>query len=286
MKTSERETAGAAEDGGYAGLLRRAMEALWNEEEGTDLYDLIETLFRGVLENGKVYCPVEFDPARQSASPVFLEDGDGTKSLCMSPFPEMDGWEPAAPFRMREIVRILRGNDGCTGLGLMLGNGKEYLRIPRGIILTALDAGYRLATDEIEAEAEALAGILEENPKAISFRRPVSGQEFRKIEERVRAFDRNPEDFLVMNLAHDPELQFIQVLRCGTEGRRSLQLGFDMGDYGWEHPLILEKEMPAEEAVRLLRRICAEGESPEQIAADCGFRDIGNPWEEEPEETD
>ena len=40
-----------------------------------------------------------------------------------------------------------------------------------------------------------------------------------------------------------------------------------------------------EEAVRLLRRICAEGESPEQIAADCGFRDIGNPWEEEPEET-
>ena len=88
-----------------------------------------------------------------------------------------------------------------------------------------------------------------------------------------------------MNLAHDPELQFIQVLRCGTEGRRSLYLGFDMGDYGWEHPLILEKEMPAEEAVRLLRRICAEGESPEQIAADCGFRDIGNPWEEEPEET-
>ena len=56
---------------------------------------------------------------------------------------------------------------------------------------------------------------------------------------------------------------FIQAVRCGDKCH--VELAFDMSDLEWEHPLILGHEMPLGEALDLLRRLCVDSESPDDI---------------------
>ena len=83
----------------------------------------------------------------------------------------------------------------------------------------------------------------------------------------------------------DDNMLFIQAARAGEE--LHVELAFDMSDFQWEHPLILGNDMPLGEALELLRQLCVEGESPDDIdAVQNGFRCLDIWKERAPEGTD
>ncbi len=77
-----------------------------------------------------------------------------------------------------------------------------------------------------------------------------------------------------IDLIDDQDMLFIQAVRCGDEWH--VELAFDMSDFDWEYPLILGHDMPLDTALKLLRQLCVDGASPDDIdLIQNEFRDMG-----------
>ena len=78
----------------------------------------------------------------------------------------------------------------------------------------------------------------------------------------------------MIDLVDDEEMMFLQAVRSGDE--LHVELGFDMSDFEWDHPLILGHEMEPSEALELLRRILVEKTPVDEIdVVQNSFRNMG-----------
>ena len=166
----------------------------------------------------------------------------------------------------------MRKSEDCTGL-MFNPNGEYEVFIPKELILTAVDAGYQIALDEIEAEAEIYARNNSEHD--VIWKRPVDANEFDSVAERIRMFEKNPDDFLKISFLDDRDILFAQVLRSEASGERHLSFGYSMEDFGWDKPLVLGKELPTDDVLSILKRICVDDVSTDDIEEIMSFKSMG-----------
>jgi hypothetical protein len=178
----------------------------------------------------------------------------------------------AADNTLRAIVKALKKSNACTGI-LFNPQGEYELFVPRELVLNAIGAGYRIAMDEIEAEAELFASA--NSPHDVIWERAVEEDDFAEVANRIRAFEDDPDDFLKISFLDDDDALFAQVFRTETEGERQLCFGFSMDDFGWEKPLVLGKALPTEDVISLLKRVCVDGESPDDMEEIMSFKSMG-----------
>ena len=114
--------------------------------------------------------------------------------------------------------------------------------------------------DEDDPETDA-----EEIPENVGFSvevdccLPVTPEQFTGIADMIRALRDKPYEHLTVGIKnpepHD-EVIFVQTAINNENGLYRVEIGFDMSDFGWDHPLILAKDdMSAEETVALFHEI-------------------------------
>lgn len=241
-------------------------------DETRDLFDyhrLLELFFDGIKENVMIEVPCELDFENQSGGPAAIEYEDGSETLViLTSLPKEDGGI-TLPITLRALVQELDEKDSYDGI--LINPDAEDLFLPKALLKSALAAGYQMAVDAIEEEAAAMAGRSE---KEIVTKRPISPEEFEAIQDRVRAFEQNPDDFLKIMLLNEQELCFLQVLRA--ESGRHLSIGFHMEQFGWDKPLILGKALETEKVLEIMHKILVENKSTDRIKEIQHFVNMGN----------
>ena len=180
----------------------------------------------------------------------------------------------AADNRLRAMVKELKKCDECAGI-MLNPEGDYEIFVPRELILNAIEAGYQIAMDEIEAEAQIYAN--NNSPHDVIWRRPVDEEVFAAIADRIQTFVVHPDDYLKISYLDDDEVMFAQVIRSEDEGERHLSFGFSMDDFGWDKPLVLGKKMATNDAISLLRRVCVDGENPDDTEEIMSFKSMISP---------
>ena len=241
-------------------------------DETHDLYDynnLLGLVFDGIKDNAVIEVPCELDFENQSGGPAAIEYDDGSESLViLTPLPEDDN-AVMLPITLRAYIQELFEKDSYDGI--LVNPDAEDQFIPKTLIKSALVAGYQMAVDVMEEEAAVIAGRSE---KEIVSKRPITPEEFEAIQDRIKAFENNPDDFLKITLLNDQELCFLQVLR--SETGRHLSIGFHMEQFGWDKPLILGKALETEKALEIMYKILVDNKSTDRIKEIQHFVNIGN----------
>ena len=124
--------------------------------------DILETVFLGIREDLMIGIP---DTGEDTHDPVpsSVRYDDGLESLIL--LTNLSEEAGAVPYPLRAMTEALDDSRVCCGF--VINPDKQNLHIPKGLIKAALGAGYQMAVDEIEEEAERMAKERRENPKAI-----------------------------------------------------------------------------------------------------------------------
>ena len=229
------------------------------QTESITFEGILETFFNGIKDNRNIKVPYDIDVEKQEAAPAVIEFEDGTVALLVLTNMSEDMEAYAVPTSLRSLVKEMGRKENCDGI----------------IFESALSAGYQIAMDEIEEEAAVLAANTDD--REIVVKRPVTEAQFAVIEERIRAFEDNTDDFLKISFLHDEDLLFSQVIRADQPEKRHLSFGYDMEDFGWDEPLVLGGVLPLDKTVEILRKICVDGVEPDssKIEELNHFRKIG-----------
>jgi len=254
----------------YRDQLHEKLKKYTSAPNPTSFTAFLAFLFKGILDDEMIPVSfyIDFDTLDGGYSCSDHADGPVFEVFTVP----VDSSMLASENKMRAIVRELRKSENCEGI-MFNPKGEDELFVPKELILNAIDAGYQIAVDEIEAEAELYAG--HNSPNDVIWQRPVSEAEFAEIADRIRAFEDHPDDFLKISFLEDDDVLFAQVLRTETEGERHLSFGYDMDDFGWDKPLVLAKEMPTEGVISMLKEICVNGTAPDDMEEIMHFKSMG-----------
>ena len=170
----------------------------------------------------------------------------------------------------RTFVNVLTELRERNVSGLVINPFEENIVISRYFTDSALDvffAGIQYerehpkSDDQQKDDAEELSHVVERS-------RPMAEDEFEEIEDILRNLVHEAtESFLVVdfkNYVGDDAVLFMQAKKWG-EGYH-VEIGFDMSDFDWDHPLILgADDISFEDTVDLFRRIGMNGEETGDI---------------------
>ena len=243
------------------------------QTESITFEGILETFFNGIKDNRNIKVPYDIDVEKQEAAPAVIEFEDGTVALLVLTNMSEDMEAYAVPTSLRSLVKEMGRKENCDGI--IFNPGSDDIFFSRRLIESALSAGYQIAMDEIEEEAAVLAANTDD--REIVVKRPVTEAQFAVIEERIRAFEDNTDDFLKISFLHDEDLLFSQVIRADQPEKRHLSFAYDMEDFGWDEPLVLGGVLPLDKTVEILRKICVDGVEPDssKIEELNHFRKIG-----------
>lgn len=236
---------------------------------GEDTFsDLLCLLYDGIEEDASIPVPAEMDWDKMTIRPSFRPREDGNKALVALTVPNGERFPQFADVRLRAVVRIMLGTENCSGI-LFDPEEDTQLFLRKDLFVCAIGAGLGMLEEFEDQQDES-----DDTIREMQIHRPVDEDAFSKIEERIRGFKDDPDDFLILDLTDDKDMLFIQAVRCGDEWH--VELAFDMSDFDWEYPLILGHDMPLDDALKLLRQLCVDGASPDDIALiQNEFRDMG-----------
>ena len=183
-----------------------------------------------------------------------LKDQDGRNYIALLTRPSPD-FHYTAGIRLMMLVDEFADEDLA---GLVINPYEEAVTIGRGTIIPALDlfvAGIEYGRNEADADKED-----EENCMCTD--RPMTDDEFARVEEWLRCHedDAGKETFTIAfnNYIDDDAIDRITVER--TENGFTSEMKFDMADFDWDEPLILNSdEIDFDDMLKLLRRVCLEG---------------------------
>ncbi len=243
----------------YIESLKEAVAAFTDGGGQFEFQNVLSKLFEGIRENYSISVAYFVDIENHDGHLFFneYEDGSETALIFTEEINEIDFFETGKLYvALRSILNEMKQNEACDGM--LINPGEDNVFISKELLQTALDAGYTLAQEEIEQEAQLLAN---RNPQhEVVCKRPLTEQQFEEIARRVSDFDINTDDFLKISFLNEEDTLFAQVLR--SEDGRHLSFGMDMSAWSWDEPLVLGKSMPTDDAIDLLRRVCVDREDP------------------------
>ncbi len=251
----------------YIRQMKERVATFSQNQDQESFQDILSLIFNGIRENcsisvayvvdiknhdGYIYCKRDYQSGYETAF-AFTDEADLRKKGTIS-------------LTLRAVLDEIMSNGACNGL--FINPNDENVFISKNLLKTALDAGYALAKEEIEQEAEMRAR--QDKEHELICKRTLSDRKFAEIAERIKAFDSNTDDFLKISFLNEKSTLFAQVLR-DADGRH-LSFGIDMSAFSWDEPLVLGKSFPTEEAIEMLRRVCVDGENPNTMEEVEDFR--------------
>ncbi len=224
---------------------------------------LLCCILDGLTENADVPVPGEMDWDTMVFRPEYLTDEDENETLVILSIPDGTKNPFLANVRLRAVMRAMLNNERCDGFVIDPDNDGGVL-IYKELIVSALSAALAMLND----------GGGRRDTRRMKLRRPADEEKFEEIKEKLLSLRDDPEDYFVIDLVDDEEMMFLQAVRSGDE--LHVELGFDMSDFEWDHPLILGHEMEPGEALELLRRILVEKTPVDEIdVVQNRFRNMG-----------
>jgi hypothetical protein len=241
----------------------------YKEDPAEDKFiDLLCLLWDGIEENGSVPVPAEMDWDKMTIRPSFRPREDGREALVALTVPDGERYPYFADVRLRAMVRIMLSMENCAGI-LFDPEEDTQMFFRKDLFICAIGAVLGILEDNEDQQDEST-----DTTRKMRIRRPVDEETFSRIEKKICRFRDDPDDFLALELDDDKDMLFIQTVRCGNEYH--VELAFDMSDFDWEYPLILGHDMPLDDALKLLRQLCVNGMSPDDIdLVQNEFRDMG-----------
>ena len=229
---------------------------------------LLCCIFDGIREDAFVSVPADMDWDLMTVRPRMQNGPDDREHLVVLTDPDGESYPFFVSVRLRALMRFMLNSTNCGGILLNPGeDGEACMR--KELLVSAIGAVCGMLEEQSEPEKE--------EPKkelTMMIRRPIDEDCFSRIRARIESFEDDPDDFLILDLIDDEDLMFLQAVRCGELCH--VELAFNMDDFDWDYPLILGHEMPLGEALDLLRRLCVEGASPDEIdVIQNEFRDMG-----------
>ena len=122
--------------------------------------EILETVFLGIREDLMIGIPDNGEGPHE-AVPSAVRYDDGLESLIL--LTNLSEGAGAVPYPLRALAEALDDSEACCGF--VINPDKQNMHIPKGLIKAALGAGYQVAVDEIEKEAELMAKERRENPQ-------------------------------------------------------------------------------------------------------------------------
>ncbi len=252
----------------FSEALNDAISA-YKTDPGEDTFsDFLCLLYDGIEENESIPIPAEMDWDKMTIQPSFRSREDGKKALIVLTVPDGERYPQFADVRLRAVVRIMLGTENCSGI-LLDPDENTQLFLRKDLFVCAIGAGIGMLEEFEDQQYES-----DDTIRQMQIRRPVDEDAFSQIEDRIRGFKDDPDDFLILDLIDDQDMMFIQAVRCGNECH--VELAFDMSDFDLEYPLILGHDILLDDVLKLLRQLCVGGASPDDIGLiQNEFRDMG-----------
>lgn len=238
----------------------------FNKTKKTGAYERILSLILNGLEYFvPAVVPAEPGDGDRKIQVQLVKSGDRSYGVLLTK-PEKE-FEYLATRTFVDVLTELRERNVS---GLVINPYEENIVISRYFTDSALDvffAGIQYerehpkSDDQQKDDAEELSHVVERS-------RPMAEDEFEEIEDILRNLVHEAtESFLVVdfkNYVGDDAVLFMQAKKWG-EGYH-VEIGFDMSDFDWDHPLILgADDISFEDTVDLFRRIGMNGEETGDI---------------------
>ena len=221
----------------------------------------------GIALDVSIPIPADMDFERRAVRPRFQESRQGETGLVALTDPDGEKYPYFANVKLRAVLRILLNEEKCSGILLNPEECNEVL-IRKDLLVSAIGAGLGMLEERRDRENQG-----EEDEQTEKIQRPISEEAFERIEEKISAFRDDLADYLVLDLIDDMDMLFLKACRRGDLCH--VELGFDMSDFEWDHPLVLGHDLPLGEALHLLYRLLVDGESTDDIEEIQRFRDMG-----------
>ena len=239
---------------------------------------VINVIMAGLIDDETVPVPATFETDDGSDFGIATVSTGDCRFLLAQPVKHPDYELYAAMKLSRLMLRAYKSEDVD---GIIFGSEiSAGFILPKPLIVTML-ALYCTDPDEPEQEdEEAETEKAEEKiPEGTAFSftavRPMSEEQYESVADAILGLkDRACEHVLVeFRNTLDDELLFMQAYAKGE--KMHVELGIDMSDCDWEHPLILANdEMDKKEAAEFFGAICAGGLQLDDDVDTDSFRDI------------
>ena len=169
---------------------------------GEDTFsDLLCLLYDGIEEDASIPVPAEMDWDKMTIQPSFRPREDGNKALIVLTVPNGERFPQFADVRLRAIVRILLGTENCLGI-LFDPEEDTQLFLRKDLFVCAIGAGLGMLEEFEDQQEES-----DDTIRKMQIHRPVDEDAFSKIEESIRGFKDDPDDFLILDLIDDQEAE-------------------------------------------------------------------------------
>ena len=166
--------------------------------------------------------PADMDWDAIMVKPRFFSEAHAEKSLVILTEPDGEEYPFFAEVKLRAVLSIMINDDNCGGIIINPESDKQVF-VMKGVFLNAMSAALSLLNDRDEEQAK-------NNEKEVTIRRPINKESFDRVSDKIRSFQDDPEDYLILNLEEDADdMLFIQAVRCGDKCH--VELAFDMSDF-------------------------------------------------------
>ncbi len=256
----------------YIKALDETLRRFDKSSELEDYNRFLAQLFSGIAKNELFPTRFRVDIENRDGAPVFIASGDWSESLVLL----TDQYEDESkgfimPLRIRSLLKDMEKKGNCDGI--IFNPYEDYeLFVPVELINSAIKAGAQIIQDELEKQGDAES---EEDNNTLVLQRLVEESDYSIVEKRIRELESNDGCTLkIIFVKEDENLLFAQIMKCVEEDMVQLSFGLDMEQYGWSEPLVLGKEMAMDEAISMLRRVCVDGEEPNNMEEVEHFRKV------------
>lgn len=240
---------------------------------------VINVIMAGLIDDETVPVLATLEPDDGSDFGITTVSTGGCRFLLARAVKVPDYDEMYATMKLSRLMLRAYEREDIGGIAFSSQVNDGFI-LPKPLIVTML-ALYCTDPDESEQEdEEAETEKAEEKiPEGTAFSftavRPMSEEQFESVADAILGLkDRACEHVLVeFRNTLDDELLFMQAFAKGE--KMHVELGIDMSDFGWEHPLILANdEMDKREAVEFFGAICVGGLQLDDDVDTDSFRDI------------
>ena len=221
------------------------------------------------------------DDGKPHITPNVFTDKNDNSFLAVQTRPD-EKIDVTGTFPIRTVIRVLNKDDSLSGL--VINPYCENILIPSVFFSGAATLYDRGWDDALEAEKEKQKP--EERPEAdglyatVECSPPMTQVQFNGINNFLYSLRRKPHDRLTLNFRNPDSEDGVLFMRAerNEDGLYHVEIGLDMSEFDWDHPLILEHHgMHVSDAIELFHEIgvnCTPADDIDVVQNE--FREIGS----------
>lgn len=266
-------------DGEWVKALGKAVEKYDEAGDSVSCMRVMFEIMEGLIFNESVPVPAKFSGDEENPVVTMTVGQEEARFMLAQPVLNAEYDTYASMKLVKLMFTVLNHDDKYDGI-VFGGRENSGFILPTALIASMLALYCKNpkaeTAEEEEEDDEDESEIPEGTAYVITAPRPMSAEQFEGAAGAMAQLRDMPSEHVGIEFrnAGDDGLLFIQAY--AKEDRMHVELGFDMSEFDWKHPLILANdEMSREEAVEFIRAICVDGVSPDDMEiVETSFHDI------------